>query len=62
MLTETAEVFARYEERHPTYKQAVERIGRVEALIAEEIGRLVEGERAELRIFSRQLVRLNSEL
>lgn len=62
VLTETAEVFARYEERHPTYKQAVERIGRVEALIAKEIGRLVEGERAELRIFSRQLVRLNSEL
>ncbi|MDG1482894.1 MAG: polysaccharide biosynthesis tyrosine autokinase [Myxococcota bacterium] len=62
VLTETAEVFARYEERHPTYKQAVERIGRVEALIAEEIGRLVEGERAELRIFTRQLVRLNSEL
>jgi succinoglycan biosynthesis transport protein ExoP len=62
VLTESAEVFARYEEKHPAHRQAVERVSRLEGLIAEEVGRLVEGEQARARILERQIERLNEEL
>lgn len=60
--TETAEVFARYGELHPRHKQAAQRGERVAELIEEEVSRLVEGERSELRILARQLRRLDDEL
>jgi len=62
VLTETAEVFARYGEKHPKHKEATDRVARIEALIAQEVGRLVDGEKVEYRILEGQVERLNTEL
>lgn len=62
VMTEAAEVFARYGEKHPSHKQARERVERVEQLIAQEVGRLVDNEKAQVRILASQVERLNTEL
>ncbi|MFT4974539.1 MAG: succinoglycan biosynthesis transport protein ExoP [Myxococcota bacterium] len=62
IMTEAAEVFARYEDKHPKHQEAVARVARVESLLADEVGRMVDGEKSRVRILKRQVERLNEEL
>lgn len=62
ILTETADVLSRYGEQHPEHQRAVERIKRVEALIAVEVQRNVDAEVSEVRALRGQEAGINREL
>lgn len=62
LLTETADVLSRYGDQHPDHQRAVERIKRVEALIAVEVQRNVDAEDAEVQALRGQERGLNYEL
>lgn len=62
IVTQTADVLARYGTAHPEHQRAVEHIARVDALIATEVERIIGEERAQLRSLRRQEAEINSEL
>lgn len=62
IVTEAAEVLSRYGDQHPDHQRAVARIQRVEALIAEEVKRNVDGERSNVETLRRQEREIGEEL
>ena len=62
LVTASADVLARYGEKHPEHQRAAESISQVEALIAEEVRRNVDGERAEVETLRRIESELAAEL
>jgi capsular exopolysaccharide synthesis family protein len=60
--TKAAEILAKYGAQHPEHQQAVEHIKRVEALIAEEVKRNVEGERSQVTTLNGQEAEITAEL
>lgn len=62
IVTDAAEVLARYGESHPEHQRVVEHIARVDGLIATEVERIVGEERAEMRSLRRQEAQINEEL
>lgn len=62
IVTETAEVLARYGSQHPEHQRAVEQIRRVEDLVAAEVRRNVDGEASRVKTLLQQEERLSAEL
>lgn len=62
VVTDAALVLARYGEQHPEHQQAVREVERVDALITDEVTRIVGQERSELRGLRLQEDRINEEL
>lgn len=62
LVTETADVLARYGEQHPEHQRAVEHIKRVKALIATEVRRNVDAEGARVVALKEQESQLAAEL
>ena len=62
IVTQSADVLARYGELHPEHQRAVQHIKGVEALIAQEVWRKIEGERSQIRILERQEVQIKEEM
>lgn len=60
--TRSAEVLARYGEKHPEHQQVVAHVARVEALLATEVERNVAAERAQVETLKRQERQLDAEL
>jgi capsular exopolysaccharide synthesis family protein len=62
VITETAEVLARYGEQHPEHRSARERVARIDALITQEVERGIDGERAQVDTLRRQEAQIAEEL
>jgi capsular exopolysaccharide synthesis family protein len=62
IVTESAEVVARYGNQHPDHIRAQERIKRVDGLVAVEVRRLVEAEASLIETLSRQEAEIGAEL
>lgn len=62
VVTEAAEVLARYGEQHPEHRAAVAHVQQVEQLMAAEVRRSIEAERSEVNTLRRQEERLVDEL
>ncbi|GDX81682.1 chain-length determining protein [Deltaproteobacteria bacterium] len=62
IVTEAASVLGRYGESHPEHQRAVEHIARVEALIADEVKRNVEGERSQVQTLEGQERHIGAEV
>ena len=62
IVTEAADVLARYGDKHPEHQRARQHIERVEGLIAQEVQRIIRGERAKLDTLRRQEQQLAAEV
>ena len=60
--TGAAEVLSRYGEKHPEHQRVVAHTARVEALLAQEVQRNVDAERAQVETLRRQERELDEEL
>lgn len=60
--TGSAEILGRYGEKHPEHQRVVAHLARVEALLAQEVRRNVDGERARVETLRRQERELDEEL
>ncbi len=62
VMSQTADVLAQYGDQHPEHQKAVERIKNVEALIAQEVQRNVDGEASQVETLKSQEAALGDEL
>ena len=62
LVTQSAEVLARYGEQHPERQRAVEQLKRVKELVATEVRRNVDAEAAQVAALQRQELELAAEL
>ncbi|NOY26871.1 MAG: polysaccharide biosynthesis tyrosine autokinase [Oligoflexia bacterium] len=62
IVTDSADVLSRYGDQHPEHVRAVDRIQRVDAMIAEEVKRNVAEERSQVDTLRRQEQQLKNEL
>ena len=61
-IAASADVFARYGEKHFEHKRTKAHLENMDALIAKEVTRVVDGERSRVRVLEGQVERLNTEL
>ncbi|MDP2307588.1 MAG: GNVR domain-containing protein [Pseudomonadota bacterium] len=62
VIAQTAEVLSRYGKRHPEYRLAVERRGRVKAVLAGAVSTCIDTERLQLETLLRQEQDIRGEL
>ena len=62
IVAESAETLSRYGELHPEHQRAVQHITGVDALIAQEVRRNIQGEKAEVETLKRQEADIGAEL